>query len=121
MQNNREFLYAQIGDNALRGRTNPVRIPYWADSVPVMGLKKRKRRRTYTHIRNTVNLGYEKAHVCMIVCTGSSTTDDLMCTNPTADTQHSRIYSLTHSVTRFVEITQYHWRGVESGSHCTVL
>ena len=62
MQNNREFLYAQIGDNALRGRTNPVRIPYWADSVPVMGLKKRKRRRTYTHIRNTVNLGYEKAH-----------------------------------------------------------
>ena len=38
----REFLYAQIGDGALSGRTNPVRIPYWADSVTVLGWQKRK-------------------------------------------------------------------------------
>ena len=28
--------------DALRGRTNPVRFPYWADSVTVLGWQKRK-------------------------------------------------------------------------------
>ena len=32
----REFQYVQIGDDAHSGRTNPVRIPYWADSVTVL-------------------------------------------------------------------------------------
>ena len=36
------FLYVQIGDDALRGRTNPVRIPYWADSVTVLRWQQRK-------------------------------------------------------------------------------
>ena len=43
--NGREFLYVQIGDDALRGRTNPVRIPFWVGSVTVLGRQKRKLRR----------------------------------------------------------------------------
>ena len=35
----------QIGDDALKGRTHPIRIQYWADSVPVLRWPKRKLRR----------------------------------------------------------------------------
>ena len=40
--NGREFRYVQIGDDAREGRTNLVRIPYWAHSVPALGWPKRK-------------------------------------------------------------------------------
>ena len=63
----REFPYAQIGADALRGTTNPVRIPYWADPVPVLGWAERKLSRNVSRESIQIQLALILYHLSTFV------------------------------------------------------